>query len=338
MDRFAYLNNIMPLCWEPGHMGTFLIRVLSHRYIKDSNKIVHRYFTHLPSYEWIVEDRIGCFYGYDTGKAENRLKVLLDTLRKICPDPVDFEKALLHILLQLTHDYYTEESYKNKCEDVRYWNYDLTEEQIIKLYENNYNNSGTVLPIIKAHYTNYMHSPLAKIPFNKIIHAGYFGEKSWIPEVLLFYKRFDHYVKTNNMIRLERTFKEGRRHNAERLRNIIGGTSTLQIYFETIIANWESMAEVKNNLVDIDMYDLIFNKNIDQLKLVDSFYENYTDDSLIELLDQVEEHTRLILKKYDLDPDLNLDIRTKDPNIQLLRTPALVEAVDLIKQLSDSYY
>lgn len=338
MDRFDYLNNLMPLCWEPGHMGTFLIRVLSHRHIKDSKKAVQRYFTHLESYEWVIEDRIGSFYGFSPEKAEYQLKVLIDTLRQRCPDPVEFEKAQLHVLLQLTHDGYTEEGYKNKTEDVFFWDNDLTEEDVIRLYENNYDNSGTVMPLIKAHYADYIDSPLAKIPFNKIIHAGYFGTKSWIPEILLFYKRFHHWVDTNNTLKINRVFKEESRRNVDRLRNVIGGGHTLQIYFETIIKNWENTAGKKTNLITIDMYDLIFNKNIDQLKLADPAYENYSDESLIKLLDDVEGHTREILNKYDLDPGIDLDIRTKYPNTRLIKTPALVKAIQQVQEISNQFY
>jgi hypothetical protein len=332
MDRFDYLRKVVPICYDPGHMGTFFMRVLYHQYIKNvTNEEVMEYHDHTPGFEWNAEDRISNYYGMTAKKRKKEFTKIYETLRHFCPDPDTFEKAVLHVLFQLTHNLHTPEKFIEKSSDVE-WPDNLTEYEIVQLYKNDYDNQATVFPILKTHYASFTENQsLRNINFDKIVDVRFPDNKSWMAEVLLFYKRIYYPSIVNDKLKIIELVADFSDHYINRLRKILGKTDIIEKENNTYIKDWKEISSL--NVITIDMYDLIFNKNVDQFKSISPLFDNYLDDSLFELLSMVEGHTRHICEHFDLDPNMDLDIRQPNVNLQPLKTPKLIEACQQVYDL-----
>jgi hypothetical protein len=335
MKSFDYIHKMIPILWEPGHMGTFVLRLLADRHIKNSQASVIEYFNHEESYEWAVETRLGGPWNsnsieYDVKR--KRAEEIFSVLKKHNFTDNMF-LSVMHILLQLTKDRFTAEGFSKKDQDIT-WPDSLTEDQILELYHNNFTDHESVFPYLKNHTWSHLNSQMKLIPFEKIVTVEFPEDKTWLAELLLFYK---HYWFWASIAKTRQRWEENLRskaatssyHTVKKFHNMLLNEEPKVDYIELIYQSRLKDFKSKNNIIKIDVYDLIFNQNIDQLSQIDSYFSNY-DDSVLALINLARQQTEEICKVFDVDHRLCLDAKADKSQ---LRTPKLIDACTMIENM-----
>lgn len=312
-------------------MGTFLLRLLADKYIKDSPPSVIKYFGHLPSYEWLVEDRLGNPWDRldtQTKIKKERTAEIDATLRKHNLID-DMFLAHIHILLQVSKDYFTAAGLAQKDKDI-IWPDPLSQEQILELYHNDFTDSASVFPYFKNHFFSYFNSYWSSIQFEKIVIVEFPADKLWLPQLLLFYK---HYWSERAKNSIWKNWllknKEDHHYTIQRFHNVINDRAVVDNDRAVVDYNIEAKVHqliLKNNIIKIDMYDLIFNQNVSQLSQISSDF-NELDNSIVSLLNLAKSHINEICGMFDLDPSLT---KTSE-----LKTSKLIDACEMIKSRLD---
>jgi len=266
--RTDIFEHFVPIVWHPGHMGGFLQNFLTQE--KSYPIPLSKPIGMLPNKEWIVEDAFDNFFG-------NHNDDITEIYNSLSPKYSGVE------LMQRAAIESLERRYKRitRTDDVSF--------EILK------NNSSRY---IKEH-TNMRHMPecyLFQVKWkNKKINCNFSLSHSWIPYFLLQYK----FTKSNLPNRSQQLAEYNTLCN-----------NNLRTPFERIAVwnNHTSISDNVNEYTQFDIYNLVINKNLDQVYEIDPNFK--FDNAKQTMLDLANRTTLEILESFGLDPTLSIDSKT----------------------------
>jgi hypothetical protein len=273
-DLFDWL---VPVNYPPGHMGTFLMGFLSPK-IDDlfQIKIIKK-----SNHEWEFPDILDSFFGTNP---RIRYKDLLYKLSHLYHKPEIFQVAayiILNVKCYLKFNKKSDPAFVDKhmplllelADDKKYHTLQYPIEMI----------KTQTSPYIKEHRDNALTAIKWK---QKQIVCEFFDNKAWIPYYLMKFKITGApYLKIN-----------------------------LDVYNDYTSDSFIARSKLDNLFdytqphIKVDMYDLVFNKNIEQVYKVDPNFE-YTKEKE-EMLNLANSTSLEILEYYGIDYNSNIDEKT----------------------------
>lgn len=324
MKKFEYFSNLIPVLWESGHMGNFFLRISADKFVRNGGNSTKKYFNHNAWYEWSVEDRICNYFGFRKNDSVPYFGELKEIVKNIS-DLRYYNANMIHVILQLTKNYYSMEGFSLKDRDCLSMEIfkNLNHDHIVSLHNNEFAIDDCVFPYIKDHIGTFFQNFITIMPhnvcFKKIILVTFPKNKRWLSEILLFYKRY--YSGVHDIGYVTPDF------NIYNITRIVNISDTLLKYkpvdtqMQYILSNY--------NCIEIDMYDLIFNQNTDQLKAIDV----ECDESVIDLIMIAKRHCLEICDKFELDHTICIE---NDKDFDLPKTNKLNKVLDKInKKVND---
>jgi hypothetical protein len=285
MNHDILFDRIVPVSFSPGHMGTFLRGFLS----QNTNNLFTDSFRKLENHEWIYIDIFDEFFSNPNNIFEELILVLQNYYQRqdiIKIAAVVISNSLYY--LKNNHSFRPNTKLNDNlpfllefAKDPKYHQIQIPLELMdTKIYIKDHN-----LDDIK--YLDLTFSMKDMQWQNKKINCAFFDEKSWIPYYFLKYKSVESkYLK-----------------------------ATLN-YFDNITSHFPYIQEVNNQLpsktdnryITINMYDLIFNKNLDQVYEIDPNFEFTKEKEVI--LNLANTSSIEILESFGLSHYTNINERT----------------------------
>ena len=288
------INNLIPVMWDAGGMGAFFMR-----FIEDKN--FGTTIGKSDNLEWLNFDRVAQYVDEENDFYQLHFNKHTSLLKEKYKGD-DYHKAVIYVLYQLSEKLI--DRYRERYDPRNVW---LYEQLIIDLAE-----SDPIFDISKLKFIHLkLHTPPDKSFVNALdwrskIFCHFSRDKLWLTDILAYYKK--SYYKTFNNSTINQS-SDDPWNNV--IKNI--GNRRLSIY---------------NEYVYIDMYDLIFNKNIDQLKRV---YPDFKlTDAQNNLLDIAKKDIINICDVFGLDHTMSVTHDSPDKNI--LYTPQII---DILKRIQD---
>ena len=290
----------------PGNMGTFLSYFLTPDLKESPNNMLSHSVADgmMPNYEWLFSDAFDGFFV----SADNRYTDLITLLSKTYSAPDLYKIAALTIM---NAKYYI---IKNKILCNEKDRIDLMLE-----FAKNPLASEIQIPFdilnqisskyVKAHpYKGYpnINKPFSSIKWgNKIIRCAFPDEKSWIPFYLLKYK-----------------FSNSDRVYAKPvLNNLIKNVSVQSnLQFIRFFCYNRNRVEPNNpnEYLNFDIYNLVINKNLNQVYEVDPSFE-FTEKKK-EMLELAHSSTIKILETFGINYNTSIDRTTSVKQVVELET------------------
>jgi len=275
---------IVPVSYSPGHMGTFLQGFLTpkldflfyNNIIKDTN------------HEWIFRDLFDGFFGLNPKTYNDLIYILLDFYTA----PEIFKIAAVVILN-------TKFYLKYYLNDQICFTMDHIPLVLDLAKDKKYHQLQFPIELVKTRTSRYIKEHRSSIGFKKItlsisdtpwvrkrITCDFSNEKLWIPYYLLKYKSS------------KSTYLS---YNIELFHNDTN---------EFFITRSNMFEDVKFNIsnLQVDMYDLIFNKNIDQVYKIDPNFE-FTKEKE-EMLNLAKSSSIEILESFGIDHNTSINNNT----------------------------
>lgn len=269
MNYDILFDRLVPVAFPAGHMGTFLRGFLT----PNTNNLFPNDSVKLENHEWNFVDIFDDFFAEPSNIFEELISILYNHYQS-----QDIIKIAAVVILN------TKYHFKNNSLD----DYDTKNKNnfpvLLEFAKNpKYHQIQIPLELINTHSNIYVKEhhlhksiyPTLKDMLwkNKKINCCFLNEKSWIPYYLLKYKSLtSEYLKKN----------------VERFDSMTG-------YFPYIeVLNNQLPSNTDDRYMAFNMYDLIFNKNLDQVYEIDPNFEftkekelmlNLANISSIEILD-----------------------------------------------------
>ena len=311
----ALLEHLIPLVWNPGHMGAFLGRFL----IDDARpSSLDKDHYQIANFEWSWYDRVHVYMEVD--RAANQphrhdFEQAINILSKYYQGN-DLHAACMYVAAQHTFEKFTSRSIFNDVQSLSF-NGIYTDEEIINManrsFDFNYDDDF-YFPYLKSHiYANI--NLINQLPWRKKVICRFPKDKKWMPELLFFYKKFYHWTLSLEYY-LPKTFFSD-------IENFIGlETGNFKEHF------YHSGSEDQlKDFIIIDIYDLIFNKNSQQLIQLEDKFENPLSESRLNLLKKAKAHiTHICSNIFGVDVNANFGDSILDPK----NNPKIKAAVDLL--------
>lgn len=328
MEKFDYLKDLVPVSWIPGHMGAFFLRLMVDKHLDYNNEMAVRNFAHDGTFEWSVEDRIGNIFGQNRKYRREKYKKIYQILSNYHSDLIEIDLAFAHVTFQYAIDKWNSKFMSQKTNSVYgktdniFGEMDDTKlhELVLELYHRNNNTfKDCDFPFVKFHDSElheFAPSSISNLfpertffqPFfyRKIVNCFFPVDKFWLGEVLVFYKHcyFQNTIKNTTLPVFNKLDFFNTKDAIRRLKNSFQWSekeiefefnNKAQRIFKPLIAN--KLATV----IDVDMHDLIINKNLDQLIKVDPYFATADNSSIISLLDKAESHIKYICNVFGID-------------------------------------
>lgn len=285
---------LVPVSYSPGHMGTFLQCFLTP-------KVDNLFYVENKKYdnhEWIFADIVDGFYGINPKTYNDLISVLYD----FYPTHEVFEIAAIVILnTKLYLKYFI------KADDLCTNNHMPLLLDFAK--DKKYHQLHYPINLIKSRTSRYIKEHRVPLQFDKLklvryelpwtskrIACDFLNEKSWIPYYLLKYKSHTSKYLIDNIILFD--------------------YDTDESFFKRSIIH-EKM-DFKQPTIQIDMYDLIFNKNIEQVYKADPNFE-FTKEKE-EMLNLANTSSIEILEYYGIDHTSCIDDNTTIQEVLAMQT------------------
>jgi hypothetical protein len=308
------INNLTPVMWEGGAMGAFFMR-----FIEDSNFL--RNESQWKNLEWFNWDRTlqyleqGNNHAYYVNHINGHTSLLKEKYQGI-----EFDKAFIYVIYQLTEPLVREHG---RFELIHPIPANLSSEKVLELAEMDpiFDVANLKFTHLKCHYEN-TNVLINSLNWKRKIFCQFSFDKTWLVDLLMYYKKF-YYTIDKPEIPI-----------SDQLKND-------PVSFEKFYKN-EWNKRIKNlgkRLVkdlpgyhNIDMFDLIFNKNIEQIKqLYPDFELNHFQNNMLE---KVKQDIIYICSVFELDPSISF-VHLRD-NIEMLRSPKIKEILKKIELDSSS--
>lgn len=289
------INNLTLVAWEPGHMGSFFGRLLlDDILIKRNIDIISK-----SNLEWKWQDRSDVHLGF-LNKDESHQHFYIKEFVKNNYAENDQLAAILHIIISCTLN-----SNKDFVDYLQspIIDFPVTNEELRELANTKIDFSNFEFPYIKTHMNPLRQLlTLSNMPFKKKVICRFPKNKTWLALLLVYYKHYWYYLDINQTKldygvrkKILMTFSDQTTYNYQRL---------------------DYLNKTLTDFVEIDMYDLIFNKNIGQLTKVDSRFNFGLTDSEEKLLEVVKNDILSICKIFNVSHELTIDML--DENISKL--------------------
>ena len=273
MNHDILFDRIVPVTFSPGHMGTFLRGFLT----SNTNNIFPYDLTKSDNHEWNFIDIFDDFFAEYGNVFEDLFLILYNHYQS-----QDIFKTAAVVILNANYYLKNNQGFRSNtrlkdnlpfllefAKDPKYHQIQIPLE-LINIDTNIYIKDHNLDDIKYSNLTFSMRDMQWK---NKKINCAFFDEKSWIPYYFLKYKSVKSEYLKNKIIELD---------------NITSYFPFIQTF------NNQLPSKTDDRCMIINMYDLIFNKNLDQVYKVDPNFEftkekelmlNLANSSSIEILE-----------------------------------------------------
>jgi len=319
------ISNLIPVVWEPGHMGAFFGRFLfDDIYVREYHEGLPSQIKFLYSsdynFEWRWCDRIGNYFSYLKDDVNSPLYKTVEILKKCYAgdSEVDLDSAVMYITAQHLNEVY-EKSIITRVNHA-YWlnKYNETELEHMVNKDFNFDFANFEFPYIKSHLLPNIYR-INNLEWKKKVLCKFPPEKTWLVTILLFYKHYWYYKKDNIPIGKLSTFMN---EDGERFLTVIENKNYFRYYPQN------TMNRELDDFIIVDMFDLIFKNDTTNLDKIDSCFEHLLSETRLSLLNDAKNHIVNICNIFGLDPEMNIPIR--DDSSKML-SPQVIEACNYIK-------
>jgi len=275
------INNLTPVMWPPGCMGAFFMRFIEDKNFKTDECRIRE------NLEWENWDRLFQYIYNDDGYPyyEKYFNPHAQLLREKYKGD-DYYRAFIYVMYQLTEE---SVSKHGKFSDHHLWPLTLSESVILDLAEKPpiFDLSNLKFSHLKMHLGSKEKDIVKNLNWKNILFCHFPENKTWLADILLYYKKY--YYKIHHP-GLPEIHLETRDWNS--IINRLAGSSTLERRFDYTEYN-------DDRYVNIDMYDLIFNGNTDQLLV--AYPDFVLSESQRTLLNLVKKDIIYICNVFGLD-------------------------------------
>lgn len=294
--RNQFTEYFSMILWEPGHLGAFLGRLLNDEYI--TNKLIKcphmgNVFEMTPQLEWIWKERTAEVFAYDLSTYDALAKIL----------NVEGDELTLKIMkysYQRSADFFD----GNSCDVSLLNRNNITDyEKILSQLDRIQINSGIPFPYIKSHLPSL--TRVNKFNWNKKIFCSLPQTKAWMGNFFVFYKHFYYYFLIENFNLDQKSSSNNTYFKSFGLNFLSDVSSEFKsynnVYKDTgkpFLNGWHYKNLIEPEYIFIDMYDLVFNKNYNQLEKISG--RSITDRQK-ELIDHMNSAQDSILAHFCLD-------------------------------------
>jgi len=306
INHKTLINNLIPVMWPPGSMGAFFMRFIEDDNFKTNECRI------VENLEWENWDRIYQYLHQESGYPyyEEYLNKHLDLLKeKYVGD--EYNAAFIYVIYQLTEHAV---QIHGKFSDHHLWPLALSNQYILELAEKKplFDIDNLKFTHLKLHLGSQKKEIVTNLNWKAILFCHFPEDKTWLSDILLYYKKYFYKMHKPLVREVNKEFKDWN-SIIKRLTN------------PTLISRFDHTEYRNNKYINIDMYDLIFNRNTDQLLNV---YPNFVlTNTQRNLLDQVKEDILYICNVFGLDHNISL---LPGDNADCLKTKQIL---DILKRI-----
>jgi hypothetical protein len=298
-NKDSFITNFSAILWEPGHMGSFLGRLLNDEHIRQKllrNNNLDYLFKMTPRFEWPWFERTFEVLSYDDFAKYKQLVESFGT------NHTDNELTLKIMKLGYLSSKDFFDGYSRSSLLIRY-NSSVNYEKFLPELDNIEINNIS-FPYVKSHLSGL--SRINNFDWNKKIVCILPQNKYWIGFFLLFYKHF-YYYSFDKTFDLDQDTSSASSFFKQFGENFL---STVDFKFSdfneiysnskqnTFLSRWHYENLIEPEYIVVDIYDLIFNKNYSQLEKISN---SPITSSQKELIDQMYSAQNNILEHFGLD-------------------------------------
>jgi len=304
------INNLTPVMWVGGAMGAFFMRFIEDaNFIRDKNQ--------WPNLEWFNWDRTLEYL--ENGSNHNYYKKYINDHTSLLKEKYhgdEYDKALIYVIYQLTEPLVREHGH---YEQIHPTSMKYSPEQLLELAEIEplFDVNDLKFTHLKCHYENT--NPLINnLNWKQKIYCQFSFDKMWLVDILMYYKKF-YYTIDKPEIPIEQQLHNDPIATQKFYKN--EWNNRIKSFGRRLV---KDMPGYRN----IDMYDLIFNKNIEQIQLAYPNFElSYSQNIMLE---KVKKDITYICSVFDLNPGISY-AHLRD-NINLVHTAKIKEILKKIER------
>ena len=316
------LNKLIPILWEPGHMGAFFGRFLFDDVLEKSsyNTDIKKNYNKLPQTEWRWHDITSEYFQYNLTDWKLELHNSWDLLKHLYPNSTDFDAVICYISAQLNYPYYSNSKLlPSQAVKIEYQTQLLTSD-LIDMVNGEFEFNNITFPYIKSHVQGNI-KRINQLPWQKKIICRFPKNKAWMGDIFLFYKHYWYYIINPHSDK--NGFME---HNKQALIS--------PVEYNKHFSNNYDRYNPTNDITDysiIDMYDLIFNENFEQLKAIDSRYNTGVSETQLQLIRETKQELIEILNIFGLSHTSN--IATAEDHASNFLTKEVLDIYNTVKKI-----
>lgn len=316
-----FFNNLTPILWEPGHMGAFFGRFLFDDTIEQSTLSTYdkENYNKKPQVEWLWHDITSEYFQYNLTDWKLELHNSWELLKQHYPNEIDFDAAVCYIVAQLNYPYFSNKSRLPIHLTVRepYKNFYPVEE-LMDMANRDFNFNDITFPYIKSHIQGNIQR-INQFPWKKKIVCKFPEHKAWMGDIFLFYKHYWYYILNPNA---------NRNGFMEFNKQAIFGPVEYDKHFSN---SYKRYNITDSTYIIIDMYDLIFNENFEQLKLIDQRYNSGISSTQLQSIRDAKKGLIEILSIFGLSHIS--DIVTSEDHNSTFLTKEVLDIYNIVKKI-----
>lgn len=315
-------NKLIPILWEPGHMGAFLGRFLFDDTIEQSTltESDKKNYNKKAQVEWYWDDITSEYFQYNLTDWKLELHNSWDLLKHLYPNSTDFDAVICYISAQLNYPYYSNSKLlPSQAVKIEYQTQLLTS-NLIDMANCEFEFDNITFPYIKSHVQGNI-KRINQLPWKKKIICRFTKNKAWMGDIFLFYKHYWYYIM--NPDRNRNGFME---HNKHALINPVEYNKHFLYSYE----RYNPTDDIADYII-IDIYDLIFNENFEQLKAIDSRYDSGISETQLQLIRETKQGLIEILNIFGLSHTSNI-VTTEDHASNFL-TKEILNIYNTVKRI-----
>ena len=316
------INKLTPILWEPGHMGAFLGRFLFDTILEQStlSEKDRKNYNRKDQIEWLWDDITSEYFQYNLTDWKLELHNSWDLLKQRYSKDIDFDAAICYISAQLNYPYYSDAKLlPSQAVKIEYQTRLLTSD-LIDMANCEFEFDNITFPYIKSHVQGNI-KRINQLPWNKKILCRFPKNKAWMGDVFLFYKHYWYYII--NPYSDKNGFME---HNKQALISPVE-------YDKHFLNNYDRYNPTNDisDYIIIDIYDLIFNENFEQLKAIDSRYNTGVSETQLQLIRETKQELTEILNIFGLSHTSN--IVTAEDHASNFLTKEVLDIYNIVKKI-----
>ena len=314
------IENLIPVLWEPGHMGAFFGRFLFDDILSSQTDSGYLQFNRTTNLEWQWWDIINSYMSFHRPFMKDELiftpySQIEEILKKYYTTDVELDAAIIFANVYHTCNFSTNHtslpSYITKVNAEKY---------LLDIVSKEFTAHPINFPYIKAH-VGVGFDRIEKLSWKKKIYCSFPKEKVWLTRVLVFYKHYWYYKKHN--VLKPKYITESSKIPIE---NFINAVESVHVSNELYKDN--ILSKDFKDYIKVDMYDLIFNENTTQLINIDDVYATELSQTRKELLKIVRNDIIDICNIFGLDYKMNVSLDDSSS----LQTPQIIEICNILKK------
>ena len=304
-------------------MGAFFGRFLFDDVLEKSNlnKYDKKNYNKKPQVEWKWDDIVDEYFQFNEAYCKSNLHHSWKLFKQSYPTGSEFDAAICYIIAQKNYKYYSNNGMlPNNRSKMPYLKNQLTTD-LINIANCNFEFNNITFPYVKSHIQRNSIQRINQLTWKKKILCRFPKNKAWMGDVFLFYKHYWYYII--NPLSDRTGFME---HNKQAL------TCPVE-YNKHFLYNYE-IYNPTDNIADysiIDMYDLIFNENFEQLKEIDPLYNRGVSETQLQLIRETKQELIEILNIFGLSHTSN--IVTAEDHASNFLTKEVLDIYKIVKKI-----